>query len=176
MQETSKVPVKTEKAAQPVGRPAPWNPFQALHQEIDRLFADFGRGFPSLGWGRNAFDVSPFWAGGQELTPAVDVVDKGTSFQITAELPGLDEKNIEVALADDVLTIKGEKSEEKEEKKKNYYRSERSFGSFQRSFELPESVDQGKIEASFQKGLLTITMPKTEVAQKAAKKIPITSK
>jgi HSP20 family protein len=175
MQETSKVPVKTEKTARPVGRPAPWSPFQALHQEVDRLFADFGRGFPAMGLGRD-FDFRPFWAGGQELTPAIDVVDKGTSFQITAELPGLDEKNVEVTLADGVLTIKGEKSEEKEEKKKNYYHSERSFGSFERSFDLPDTVDQGKIEASFQKGLLTITIPKTEAAQKTAKKIAIASK
>jgi HSP20 family molecular chaperone IbpA len=156
MQQTSKVPVKTEKkTAVSVRRPQSWQPFQALHQEIDRLFTDFGRGYSSLGFGGD-LDFTPFGAGAQELTPAVDLVDKGTSFQLTAELPGLDEKNVEVLLADGVLTIKGEKSEE---------------NSFQRSFDLPKSVAQGKIEASFQKGFLTITMPKTEAARKSAKKI-----
>ena len=104
------------------------------------------------------------------------MADTGASYQITAELPGLDEKDVEVTVADGVLTIKGEKSAEKEEKKKDYYRAERSFGSFKRSFALPEGVDQGKIEANFQKGLLTITMPKVAAAQAQAKKITINTK
>jgi HSP20 family protein len=178
MQETSKVPVKNEKAAaQPMRtRAAAWHPFQALHQEIDRLFADFGRGFPPLASGRDRLEGPAFWGAGYDLSPAVDVVDGGANYQITAELPGLDEKDVEVTVADDVLTIKGEKGAEKEDKKKDYYRAERSFGSFQRSFELPESIDQSKIEASFQKGLLTIIIPKTTAAQMAAKTIAITSK
>lgn len=175
MQESSKVPVKAGKLAEPERRAAMWHPLQALHQEIDRVFSDFGRGFPPLSWA-GGLDTKPLWNGANELSPAVDVVDKGGSLQITAELPGLDEKNMEVTLADDVLTIKGEKSEEKEEKKKDYYRSERRFGAFQRSFELPGTVDQSKIEASFKKGVLTITLPKTEAARKTAKKIAVTSK
>jgi HSP20 family protein len=173
MQETSRAPVKKEKA-EPVHGPVAWHPFQVLHSEIDRLFQEFGCGSPAFGRGRDRFDLAPFWAGAP--TPAVDVVDKGTSLQITAELPGVDEKDLEVTLTEGVLTIKGEKSEEKEERQKNYYRSERSFGSFQRAFELPEGVDQSKIEASFQRGLLTVTLPKTETAQKSAKKIPIAAK
>ena len=92
----------------------------------------------------------------------------------------MDEKNIEVKLTDGVLTMKGERQEEKEEKKKrkeekkkDYYLQERSFGSFQRSFELPESVDADKIEASFKKGVLTVKMPKKAEAQKPAKKIDV---
>jgi len=85
----------------------------------------------------------------------------------------MDEKNIEVKVADGVLTMKGEKQEEKEEKKKDYYLQERSFGSFQRSFELPDSVDPDKIEASFKKGVLTVKMPKKVEAQKPAKKIEV---
>jgi len=88
-------------------------------------------------------------------------------------LPGMDEKNIEVKVADGTLTIKGEKQEEKEEKKKDYYLRERSFGSFERSFAIPEGVDVDKIEASFKKGVLTLTLPKKPEAQKPAKKIDI---
>jgi HSP20 family protein len=85
----------------------------------------------------------------------------------------MDEKNIEVKVADDVLTIKGEKREEKEEKNKDYYLSERSFGSFQRSFQVPNGVDTDKIEASFKNGVLTVTLPKSTEAQKAEKKITV---
>jgi HSP20 family protein len=85
----------------------------------------------------------------------------------------LDEKNIEVKVTDGVITIKGEKQEEKEEKNKDYYLQERSFGSFQRSFELPQSVDLDKIEATFKKGVLTVTLPKKPEAQKPAKKIEV---
>jgi len=94
-------------------------------------------------------------------------------YEITAKLPGMDEKNIEVKVADGVLTIKGEKREEKEEKQKDYYLQERSFGSFERSFEVPETVETDKIEASFRKGVLTLTLPKKAEAQKPAKKIEV---
>lgn len=83
------------------------------------------------------------------------------------------QKNVEVKVANGVLTIKGEKNEEKEEKKKDYYLQERSFGSFQRSFELPEGVDLDKIEASFKKGVLIVKLPKKAEAQKPAKKIEV---
>ena len=86
-------------------------------------------------------------------------------------MPGIDEKNVEIKVANQTLTIKGEKKEEKEEK--DYYLSERRYGSFQRSFQIPDSVDAGKIEASFAKGLLTVKLPKTTEAQKVGKKIEI---
>jgi HSP20 family protein len=88
-------------------------------------------------------------------------------------LPGLDEKNVEVKVANGVLTIKGEKQDEKEEKKKDYYMRERSFGSFERSFAVPDGVDADKIEANFKKGVLSVTLPKTQEAQKAEKKIEV---
>ena len=147
-------------------------PSRRSARKVDRLFEDFGRSFPPFGFGRR-FELSPLWSASADLSPAVDVVDKGTNWQITAELPGLDEKNVEVAVADDILTIKGEKKEDKEEKRKGYYRSERSFGTFQRSFELPESVDQTKITASFQKGLLTLTLPKKPESHRLEKKIEV---
>ena len=97
--------------------------------------------------------------------------DKG--YEITAELPGLDEKNIDVKFADGILTIKGEKQEDKEEKKKDYYLHERSFGSFHRALQVPAGVDSDRIEATFRKGVLTVTLPKTVEAQKAEKKITV---
>ena len=84
--------------------------------------------------------------------PAVDIAETDKAYEITAELPGMDEKNIEVKFADGVLTIRGEKKDEKEEKKKDYYLSERSYGSFQRSFQVPDGVDTDKIEVDLQVG------------------------
>jgi HSP20 family protein len=106
-------------------------------------------------------------------TPAVDVVESEKAYEVTAELPGMDEKNIEVKLSNGNLTIRGEKQEEKEEKKKDYYLQERHFGSFERSFQVPEGVDANKIEAIFTKGVLKVTLPKKAEAQKPEKKIEI---
>ncbi|RWE57865.1 MAG: Hsp20/alpha crystallin family protein [Mesorhizobium sp.] len=103
----------------------------------------------------------------------MDLVEKTNEYEITAELPGIDEKNVDIKLANNVLTIKGEKKEEKEEKEKDYYLSERRYGSFQRSFRLPEGVNADKIDASFTKGILTVKLPKTAEAQKAEKKITV---
>jgi HSP20 family protein len=151
-----------------------WPPFESLRQEIDRLFDDFGVGF-RWPFGRSPFAGQPLFR--REMTwpamPAVDVVESEKAYQITADVPGMDEKNIEVKVADGVMTIKGEKQEEKGEKKKDYYLQERSFGSFQRSFQLPETVDADKIEASFKKGVLTVMLPKKPEAQKPSKKIEV---
>ncbi|MDG4880398.1 Hsp20/alpha crystallin family protein [Mesorhizobium sp. WSM4884] len=170
----TKLPVKTEKNA-PAARSDHWTgPFESLRREIDRLFDDFhpfdlrlpstrsffGRDFPAL---RSDWSVAP----------AMDLIEKANEYEITAELPGIDEKNVEIKLANNVLTIKGEKKEEKEEKEKDYYLSERRYGSFQRSFQLPEGVDADKIDASFTKGVLTVKLPKTAEAQKAEKKITV---
>jgi HSP20 family protein len=92
---------------------------------------------------------------------------------ITAELPGIDQKNVEVNVANGAITIKGEKKEETEEKKKDYYVSERRYGSFERYFGLPDGVDADKIEATFKNGVLKVTLPKTAEAQQAAKKIEV---
>jgi len=168
----TKLPVKQETMDPALTRR--WHPFESLHQEIDRLFDDFGLGFrwPS---GRSLFATQPLFR--REMTwpkmPAVDIVESEKAYEITADLPGMDEKNIEVKVTDGVLTMKGEKREEKEEKQKDYYLQERSFGSFQRSFELPESVDLDKIEASFKKGVLIVKLPKKAEVQKPAKKIEV---
>jgi HSP20 family protein len=173
MPEATKLPVKTEENASTALRA--WQPFESLRREIDRLFDDFDRGWRSP-FRRSIFDVEPFWP--RQLTiwstaPAVDIAEKDNAYEMTAELPGMDEKNIEVKLVNGSLPIKGEKKEEKEEKKKDYYLSERHFGSFERNFALPEGVDTNKIEASFKKGVLTIKLPKKPEAIKPEKKIEV---
>jgi HSP20 family molecular chaperone IbpA len=105
--------------------------------------------------------------------PAVDVTQTDKGYEVTAELPGMEEKDIEVKLANGILTIKGEKRDEKEEKKKDYYVRERSFGSFERSFQVPADVDADEINASFKKGVLTVMLPKSAEAQRAEKKIEV---
>lgn len=103
----------------------------------------------------------------------MDVCEREKEYEITAELPGMDTSNIDVKLANGMLTIKGEKKEEKEEKQKDYYVSERRYGSFERYFALPDGVDADKIGASFKNGVLKVTLPKTAEAQKPAKKIDV---
>jgi HSP20 family protein len=166
----TKLPVKREEMEPSFA----WQPFESLRQEIDRLFDNFGVGV-QWPFRRSLLSVEPQfrrqlkWA----TTPAVDVAESEKGFEITAELPGMDEKNIEVKVAAGRLTIKGEKQEEKEEKKKDYYLHERHFGSFERSFDVPETIDPDKIEANFKKGVLTVTLPKKPEAQKPAKKIEV---
>jgi len=169
----TKLPVKTEEGKSP--GVAPWRPFETLRREIDRLFEDFDGGMWRSRFARPMFDLQPLWSRESSwiATPAVDVAETDKAYEIAAELPGMDEKNIEVKFADGVLTIKGEKKEAKEEKRKDYYLSERSYGSFQRSFQVPAGVDTDKIEATFKKGVLTVTLPKSAEAQKAAKKIDV---
>jgi HSP20 family protein len=169
----TKLPVKTGEGKSP--SVAPWRPFETLRREIDRLFEDFDGGMWRSRFPRSMFDLQPLWSreSSWAATPAVDITETDKAYEITAELPGMDEKNIEVKFAEGVLTIKGEKKEEKEERKKDYYLSERSYGSFQRSFQVPDGVDTDKIEAIFKKGVLTVALPKNAEAQKAAKKIDV---
>jgi len=139
------------------------NPFMSLQREIDRLFDDFTRGFP-------AFPGFPS-TGVAELLPSMDVTETDKQIEITAELPGLEEKDVQVNVADNVLTIRGEKKAEKEEKDKTYRLIERSYGSFVRSLELPEGVNADAIKASIEKGVLKVTVPKPAPAQ--VKKIDV---
>lgn len=153
--EERKVPVRHEEERSPV----------TFQQEMNRLFDEFFRG-----WGLaplRGFD-EPWDA----FSPRVDVVESDKQVAVSAELPGMDEKEIDVSLSHGVLTISGEKREEKEDKGRNYYRMERSYGSFQRSIPLPSEVDESRAEATFKKGVLTITLPKTAEVH-ARKRIPI---
>src|SRR5271169_1769631 len=165
------VPIEAKKAT-PAGAPVPdvWRSFRS---EMDRLFDRFG--FPSL---RRMFDIEPGWRPVSSFSfsaPAIDMSEDDKAYKITAELPGLDAKDVDVSVSGNMLVLKGEKRQEKEEKDKNYHYSERSYGSFQRAFELPESVDRNKVAADFSKGVLTITLPKTTEAQRPAKKIEVKS-
>lgn len=166
----TKLPVKKSQT-QPEA--AGWSPFESLRREVDRLFDDF-RPFdwnlPSRVFG---FEVPRTSRPGWQVAPAIDLAEKDDGYEITAELPGLDEKNVEIRLSNHTLTISGEKREEKEEKQKDYFLSERRYGSFQRSFQLPEGVDGDRIEASFAKGVLTVKLPKTAEAKQAEKKIAV---
>lgn len=174
MAEATKMPVKTEKSVAPAPKAGEWAPFEGLRREIDRLFDEFH----PFGWrlptARSIFDIeAPRLRGEWAVAPAMDLVEKEKEYEITAELPGIDEKSVEIKVANRALTIKGEKTEEKEEKQKDYYLSERRYGSFQRSFALPDGIDADRIEARFAKGVLTVTLPKTADAQKAEKKIDV---
>ena len=167
----TRLPVKNEnKSAMPAAR----HPLETLQKEIDRLFSDFSLAWP---FRRSSFSLEPFWQSDMSwgAMPAVDVVEKEKAYEITAELPGMDEKDIELKVAGDTLTITGEKHEEKEEKKSDYYLSERRYGSFRRTFLIPDDVDADRIDASFRKGVLTVSLPKTAGAAKPEKRIAVKS-
>lgn len=164
MAEVSKVPTKTGQVSSVTQMR---HPFESLRHEMDRLFDDFGAGFWRSPFRRSLIDLQ------QTATPPVDIVEKDNAYEVSADLPGFDEKNIEVKLVNGSLCIKGERKAEKEEKREGYYLSEREFGSFERRFELPEGVDPDKIDASLKKGVLTVTLPKRPEVQKQARKIEI---
>jgi HSP20 family protein len=139
------------------------DPFTAMRREMDRLFESFSRDWPM-----------PAVAGGF-LSPKVDVAETDKGLEISAELPGIDQKDIALDLADGVLTIKAEHKEEKEEKdeKKHYHLIERSHGSYMRRFAIPFEPEADKVSANFDKGVLHITVPRSKAAEKQVKKIKI---
>lgn len=145
-----------------------WRPFDSLRREVDRLFDTFGTDF----WGRPfaSLDRTRFHF---PANPAVDVTETDKAYEITAELPGIEKKNIEVSVASGGLTIKGEKKQESEETDKDYHLTERRYGSFQRYFLLPDGVVVDKIEARFNNGILRLILPKAAEARRPAKKIEI---
>jgi len=163
---------KTEITKSPetsVSRPR--DVFSAMRDEMDRMFERFEHGWPRL---PSLFHRDSSTAGfGGVTVPDLDVRENTTSITVEAELPGVDEKDVTVTLANGLLTIKGEKKQEKEEKTDNYYVAERSFGSFARSIRLPDTVDEGMVEAKFDKGVLRITAAKKPEAVKAERRIEI---
>jgi HSP20 family protein len=158
------------KSLIPVGRDrgiaAPASPFVSLQREIDKLFEDFTRGFPSF-----ATMPSLPMTKSDLVLPNMDVTETDKEIEITAELPGLEEKDVQINVADNMLTIRGEKKAEKEEKDKNYRLVERSYGSFERTLQLPDGVNLDAIKASISKGVLKVTVPKPAPAQ--SKKIEV---
>lgn len=145
------------------------DPFSAFRAEMDRVFENF---FPGGGLMPQPKFTLLSESGGM-VVPTVDVKENDKTITITAELPGLSEKEVEIVLRDGVLTLKGEKREEKSEEKEDYHLTERRYGHFQRSFRVPDSVDQEAIKADFDKGVLKIEMPKTKEARKNERKIKI---
>ncbi len=173
----AKTPKKTEsKAEAPVPAPSadPWAPLDTLRREVDRLFDDFGPGAWRFPLRRPAgFEMTLPRAREWALAPAVDMVEKPKAYEVSVELPGMSEKDIEVKLANGRLTIKGEKKEETEEHEKEYHVSERRYGAFQRTFPVPDDVDPDKIDATFREGVLKVALPKSEQAQKEERKINV---
>ncbi|UCE33875.1 MAG: Hsp20/alpha crystallin family protein [Deltaproteobacteria bacterium] len=141
----------------------PWRPFggelSSLRREMDRMWDRF-------------FGETPLTRRiGEEWWPSVDMSETKDNYVVKAELPGLEANDVDVSISGDVLTIKGEKKKEEEEKDEHHHYVERYYGSFQRSFRLPANVKSDKIDASFDKGVLKVTLPKVEEAKK--KKIEV---
>lgn len=137
------------------------DPFAMLRGEMDRVFDNF-------------FSIVPASDATAPLSDVrLNVSDTGDAIEVKAELPGVTEKDVEVSLHGDILTLKGEKKAEKEEKDKNYYVREFSYGSFARSIKLPFEADESKVDARFEKGVLTVTLPKPKEEAKSAKRITI---
>ena len=141
------------------------NPLVSLQREINHVFEDF--------WDK----VENGWNGRNEVVgmfgPSTDVTETDKSVDVSIELPGMTEKDIDISLTSDAMTIRGEKKIEHEEERKGVYMSERSYGSFYRTVPLPAGVDADKADAKFKNGVLTVSLPKTAEAQAKVKRIPV---
>jgi HSP20 family protein len=143
-----------------------WDPFKELQDMSHRLNRFFGAPAPRTDAGREPLTVAD-WA------PSVDISESGGEYVIKAEIPEVKKEDVKVTLEDGLLTIQGERKQEKEEKGKRFHRIERSYGSFLRSFEVPANVDADKIKADFKEGMLTLTLPKSEKAKPKALEVRI---
>mgnify|MGYP003627945531 CR=1 FL=1 len=156
----------------PSGTATPATGLEEWRAQADRYFADMNRRWADLAR-LNPLEMFGVPAG-VALNPEVDISDGDGKFVLKAELPGLAEDDVEVEVDGDVLTISGHKSETSEDRENDYCRRERRFGSFRRSFKLPEGVVGDKAKASFDKGVLTVTVPKQDKAEKPkGKKVPL---
>ena len=142
------------------------SPMMAIQNEMNRMFDNFFN---------DPFDLAPLAIRRlpAEFSPRANVSESDTAMQVTAELPGMDEKDIQISLEQDCLVLSGEKKSETEETGKNFHRYERSSGSFQRVIPLVSEIQEDKVDATFKNGVLTITLPKAASAAKAAKKITV---
>jgi len=167
--------------------PAPMaaaNPMEVLRREVEDVFDRFTRGLPTWPWRRGEVtDFDPFKDmrmpfagmpfGFDRLEPRTDVREDDKGYEITVELPGLDDGDVAVTVSDNAIAIKGEKKVEHETDEEGYHLHERGFGAFQRSFRLPDDVDAEKIGATFAKGVLTVVLPKSEAAKAKVHKIKV---
>jgi HSP20 family protein len=165
------LPVKRETAQERRG--ALTSSLQQFHHEIDRVFEQAFRGF-----GQSQFwhdrPLLPRLAEGM-FKPSLDLGATDKEYIVTVELPGVDEQDVTLEIVNDNLIIRGEKKQEREEKEKNYYRMERSYGSFERVLSLPEDADQDNAKATYKKGVLTVTLPRKALPQSEVKKIEVKS-
>jgi len=176
--------VDVKKAAEaPASRQMPTNgpfmPWAGLRGDLDRVVNRFfPDGWPYMNVG-NLMDLEPMRSlgratlGGMIEAAKADISETDSKYEISVELPGIDEKDIELGVSDGVLTLKAEKKDEREEQKTNYHLTERSYGSVRRSFRIPEGVDTDKIKAVFSKGVLEVALPKTKEAKARQRKIAV---
>jgi HSP20 family protein len=141
------------------------SPLVALQRDMNRAFESF--------WNRADRPFGGLATVFGEGAPRSDVVETDNGVEVTIELPGLEEKDVEVTLSDDALTVKGEKKIERKEEKKGYYMSERSYGSVFRSIPLPPGVDADKAEATFRNGVLTVRLPQSNEAKAKVRKVEL---
>ena len=162
------LPIRRHRSNVPVKRAGSRYPFDEMDKLRNELFGDFF----------GDFALGPFGASEvrNEFVPRVNVTEDEKNIYLSAELPGIKQEDVEISVTEDALTIKGEKKRENEEKRKNCYCSERSYGSFERVLGLPEHVDSEKAEAAYSEGVLTITLPKVEPEKSKARKIAIKNK
>lgn len=150
-------------------KPRMLSPFDEL-ERMERWFENM--------WSRPFSLLTPLWHGAsiaerEEISPSVDIFEEGNDLVVKADLPGVRKEGLDVNIAENYLTISGEKKKEEKVERENYYRFERSYGSFTRRFELPEGLDTDKAKAHFENGVLEVRIPKSEEAVKKAKKISI---
>lgn len=174
---TTQITPKREEANGEQG-PGVFESLTSLRDDMNHLFDEFFKGAqrytPSL-----FRSYEPAWLLGRgfgAVNPAVDIAEDDKAITLTAELPGLGEEDIELVLRGDMLVVKGEKKTEHEEKKDNYFLSERRYGGFERSFRMPDNADLDKIAAQFDKGVLTVTVPCKATGKKAEKKVKVEAK
>lgn len=151
--QSRKIPVESDEG---------FHPLNTLRTEVEHVFGRLAEGFRSLR--------------GEKRQPSADASESGDGYDISLELPGMDAGDIDLKVEGDVLVISGEKRDEREEKDRNYYLLERSYGAFRRAFRLPEDVDKDRISAEFSKGVLEVSMPRVAGAEKDVRRIEITSR
>ncbi len=146
----------------------PTDVFGAMRAEMDRVLERFEHGWP-----RWPGSLARTFGSTQTMVPELDVHDNGKQLTIEVDLPGIEEKDVSVTMVSGLLTIKGERKSERDKKGENYYMAERCYGAFERTLQLPETIDEDKLEAKFDKGVLKIVAQKRPEAVKAEKRIEI---
>lgn len=176
------IPVKRERGKEkPVAAREPaFPPLMSLRQQVDRLFDDFleegwmrpMKGFSGV-WDSPLFKSQGMDVRGLMESPRTDMSESDKEYELSVELPGMSEKDVEVTVKDNMITLKGEKRSERETKEKDYHIAERSYGSVRRTFSMPADVDPSKLTAKFAKGVLTVHLPKTREARSKPQKIDV---